>query len=83
MSTATTPGMPEAVLASIDLIVACGVRRADEIGVGLAGPVDVVGVMAFAGDEAVVFLAAHRGADPGRAHGSVLRQFFLFDDAIP
>ena len=51
-----------------------GVRRADEIGIGLAGPVDVVGVVALAGDEAAIFLAAHRGADTGRAHGSFLRQ---------
>ena len=53
-----------------------GVRRADEIGKGLARPVDVVGVMALAGDEAVIFLAAHRGADPGCAHGG-------FPPAVP
>src|SRR5262249_40903236 len=46
-----------------------GVRRAHEISVGLSRPADVVGVMAFAGDETLVLLAAHRGADPGRAHG--------------
>ena len=45
------------------------VRRADEIDVGLARAVDVVGVLALAGDEPVVFLAADCRADPGRAHG--------------
>ena len=50
------------------------VRRANEIGVSLAGPVDVVGVVALAGDEALIFLAAHRGADTGSAHGIALRQ---------
>ena len=44
------------------------VRRAQEIGVGLAGTVDVVDVMALAGDEADVFLALDGGADAGRAH---------------
>jgi hypothetical protein len=33
--------------------------------------------MALAGDEAVVFLPAHCGADPGRTHGSFLRRFFF------
>ncbi len=51
-----------------------GVRGADEKGVALTGAVDVVGVVALAGDEAVVFLAAHCGADPGRTHGSLLRR---------
>src|SRR5262249_18836280 len=45
------------------------VRRAHEISVGLARPADVVGVVAFAGDETLILLAAHWGADPGRAHG--------------
>ena len=31
----------------------------------------VVGVLALAGDETDVFLAAHRRADPGRAHGGL------------
>ena len=35
------------------------VRRADEINRRLPRPVDVVGVVAFAGDEPLVFLAAH------------------------
>ena len=52
-----------------------GVRRADEERVTLAGPVDVVGVVALTGNEAVIFLAAHGGADPGRAHGGLLRFF--------
>ena len=54
-----------------------GVRGTDEEGVSLAGPVDVVRVVALAGDEAVVLLAAHCGADPGRTHGSLLRLFFV------
>ena len=45
------------------------VRRAHEIGVGLAGPIDVVGVVALAGNEALILLAAHCGADTGRTHG--------------
>ncbi len=49
-------------------------RRANEIGESLAGPADVVGVMALAGDEALIFLAAHRDADTGSAHGIALRQ---------
>ncbi len=40
-----------------------GVRRMHENGVKLARPLDVVGVVALAGDEAVVLLAAYRGAD--------------------
>ena len=43
-------------------------RRAHEHRAGLARPADVVGVLALAGDEAEVFLAAHRCADPGRGH---------------
>jgi hypothetical protein len=46
-----------------------GVRGSEKISVGLAGPVDVIGVMTGPGDEAAVFFAAHRGANPGRAHG--------------
>ena len=35
----------------------------------LAGAVDIVGVLALAGDEPEIFLAADCRADPGRAHG--------------
>ena len=45
-----------------------GVRRTNEIGVGLAWAVDVVDVVALAGDEADVFLAFDGGADACRAH---------------
>ena len=45
-----------------------GVRRAQEIGMRLARTVDVVDVMAFAGDETDVFAALYRGANAGRAH---------------
>ena len=44
-------------------------RRAQEIGMGLARPVDVVGIAALAGDETVIFLAADCGADSGGGHG--------------
>src|SRR5208337_2574350 len=57
-------------------------RRADEIRISLAGPVDVVGVVALAGDEPLVFLAAHCGADPGRTHGSLLPRFFLLNKSL-
>src|SRR5581483_8759205 len=43
-------------------------RRADEIDVGLARTIDVVGILALAGDEPEVFLAADSRADPGSAH---------------
>src|SRR5271156_686215 len=58
------------------------VRRADEISVGLAGPADIVGGMALAGDEPLVFLAAHCGADPGRTHGSLLPRFSLLNESL-
>src|SRR5208337_4111283 len=48
------------------------VRRAQELNESLARPADVVGVLALAGDETEVFLAAHRRADAGRAHGALL-----------
>ena len=47
-------------------------RRAQEIGMGLARPVDVVGIAALAGDETVIFLAANCGADSGGGHGFLL-----------
>jgi hypothetical protein len=37
--------------------------------VGLAGAIDVIGVLALSGDKPEVFLAADCRADPGRAHG--------------
>ena len=47
-----------------------GVRmgRADEIGIDLAGPVDVVREVPGPGDEALVLLAPDRSADPVRGH---------------
>ena len=45
------------------------VRRAQEGGIGLPRAGEVVDVMPAAGDEALVFLAAHRGADSRRGHG--------------
>src|SRR3984885_9245602 len=45
-----------------------GVRRAEEIRIGLARTVDVVDVMALAGDEADVFCAFDGGAECGHAH---------------
>ncbi len=49
-----------------------GMRRAHEHGAGLARPHHVIGVLSVAGDKSEVFLAAHRRADPGRAHGGLL-----------
>src|SRR6516162_2791760 len=45
------------------------VRRAHEHRVGLAWPIDVVGVLALAGDEALIFLAPNGSADAGGGHG--------------
>ena len=42
--------------------------RTNEKGVGLARTVEIVDVMALAGDEADVFRALNRGANAGRAH---------------
>ena len=58
-SMARTPGIFSAPLRGIDRLERrMGMRRAHEIGVALARTVDVVGVAALAGDEALVFLAA-------------------------
>src|SRR6266705_2116007 len=46
-----------------------GMRRTKKIGIGLPRPIDIVGIVAGAGDEAAVFFAAYCGADTGRAHG--------------
>jgi len=48
------------------------VRRANKQRPSLARTADVVGVLALAGDEAEVFLAAHRRADSGRCHEAFL-----------
>src|SRR5262245_66077460 len=50
--------------------------RAQEVGVALAGTVDVVGVVAFARHEALVLFAADRCTDSGRAHGDLLPDAF-------
>src|SRR5580704_2824952 len=53
----------------VDLVDRCmRVRRAHEIGVGLARTIEVVNVVALAGNEADVFLAFDGGANAGRAH---------------
>ena len=54
-----------------------GVLRAHEHRPRLARPHHVVGILPVACDEAEVFLAAHRRADPGRAHGGLLPINFL------
>ena len=46
------------------------VRRAQHIGLRLAGPVDVVGIGAAARQQPDVLLAPHRLADPELVHGS-------------
>jgi hypothetical protein len=47
----------------------------------LARSDDVVGVMALAGDEAEIFLAANRGADSGRTHGLNLPETLVYSAA--
>ena len=44
------------------------VRRAQKIRMGLARAADIVGVVAFSRDEALILFAPYRGADTGRAH---------------
>ena len=46
-----------------------GMRRAQKIRVGLAVPIDVIGILALAGDVADVFLALDRRADACGGHG--------------
>src|SRR5215468_602207 len=54
----------------IDRLQACvRVRRAHEHGIGLAWPVDIVSILALAGDEALIFLAPNGSADAGGGHG--------------
>ncbi len=60
------------------LDVRMGVRRAHEIGVGLTVTVDVVGVLALAGDETNVFLALDGCADAGRAHATLPGDVLMF-----
>ena len=45
-----------------------GVRASHEIGVGLILEIDVVGILALAGDETMIFLALHASADSGVTH---------------
>ena len=58
------------VIDALDLGVR--VRRTQETGVRLARAVDVGGVVALAGDETLILLAANRRTDAGRAHGGLL-----------
>ena len=51
-----------------------GVRRAQEIRVGLAMTIDIIGILALAGDVADVFLAFDRRADACRGHVSLSRR---------
>ena len=56
--------------ARVDLLEGCvRVRRAHEIGPGLAGAIDVVGVLPLAGDEPLVFLALYGRPHAGVGHG--------------
>ena len=68
VKTATTPGAFAAAAVSMPLIVACGRSARLMNGVDLAGPVDVVGVVAVAAEEAHVLLAADGGADAFEWH---------------
>src|SRR5215813_7231916 len=45
------------------------VRRAHEYRIGLARAIDVVGILALAGDEALILLAPDGSADAGGGHG--------------
>src|SRR5437762_1450822 len=55
--------------AGVDVLdLGVGVGTAQEIGIGLAGAIDVVGVVALAGDEAEVLFAPDRGADDRGGH---------------
>src|SRR5262245_44707248 len=57
-------------LGDVDALdVGVRVRRAHKHGIGLARTADIVGVLAFAGDETLVFLAPYWRADAGCAHG--------------
>ncbi len=47
-------------------------RRSQEMRDSLAGPRVIVGIVALAGDETLVFFAAHRSANSGRSHGKLL-----------
>ena len=53
-----------------------GVLAAAERGIGLPGDIDVVGVVALAGDEAMVFETRHTGADPCLRHECFLQWIF-------
>jgi hypothetical protein len=67
----------------------CGVDRLDrgmgmgaahEIGIGLVLEVDVVGVLALAGNEPLVFLAQHARANSGVGHDTSLLYIFSAAD---
>ncbi len=56
-------------LLGVDLLdVRMGVRRTQEIGMGLPRTVDIVRVIALAGDEAEIFLARNARADSSGRH---------------
>ncbi len=56
-----------------------GMRRAQEIGIGLSRQAVIVGEPAAAGDEADIFLAAHRLADTELSQRSLLTERFWAD----
>ena len=58
------------------LIFACACGERTKTRAGLARPNYVVGILALAGNEAEVFLSAHRRADTRRAHGGLLPLIF-------
>ena len=57
-----------------------GMGAAHEIGVGLVFQVDVVGILALAGDEPLVFLAQHPRANSCVGHVACLRYIFSAAD---
>ena len=52
------------------------VRRTEKVSARLAGAGNIVRILPLARDETEVFLAAHRRADTGRAHGVLPGQTF-------
>ena len=63
VQTPSTPGIALAAVVSMPLDDAVGVAGADDPGIGLPRQAEIVGVLALAADQRVVFLAADRLAD--------------------
>ena len=68
--TASTPGIAIAAAAVNSLDPGVGVWGADDVGLGLSGPVKISNVAALAGNKSLILGAAHGGANLSHAHGS-------------